>query len=91
MDRLLKEKREEILMIAQQHGARNVRIIRADMINEEQVIIFLVDFYTEWSLLDCTRLLNELQTLLGCKVDVFAEQGLHWYVRDRVLADTTPL
>jgi hypothetical protein len=91
LDHLVLEKREEILTIARQHGARNVRIIRANMSKGEQEISFLVDFDSGWSLLDQSNLLMDLQNLLGCKVDVFAEQGLHWYVRDRVLADTLPL
>lgn len=86
MDRRLQEKREDILKIARQYGARNIRLIRA-----EQEISFLVDFDTDCGPLDHSQLLDDLQTLLGCKVDIFAEQGLHWYIRDRVLADTLPL
>lgn len=46
--------RDEILRLATEFGARNVR-------------------------------------LLGLTVDVVAEDGLHWFIRDRVLADARPL
>jgi predicted nucleotidyltransferase len=91
LDHLVFEKREEILQIASQHGARNVRVIRVDKKKGQREISFLVDFDSNWSVIDQTRLILDLQNLLGCRVDVFAEQGLHWYVRDRVLADTLPL
>jgi hypothetical protein len=33
----------------------------------------------------------DLEELLGRKVDVVSEDGLHWYIRDRVLAEAVPL
>jgi predicted nucleotidyltransferase len=33
----------------------------------------------------------DLQDLLGRKVDVVTEAGLHWYIRDRVIQQARPL
>lgn len=35
--------------------------------------------------------MQDLEDLLGCKVDVVAEKALHWYIRDRILAEAVPL
>lgn len=29
----------------------------------------------------------DMQDLLGCKVDVVTEKGLHWYIHDRVIKE----
>jgi hypothetical protein len=29
-------------------------------------------------------LIQDLEDLLGCRVDVVTEAGLHWYIRDRI-------
>jgi len=36
-------------------------------------------------------LLMDLEDLLGRKVDVVTEQGLHWYIRDKVLKEAVRL
>ena len=33
----------------------------------------------------------ELQELLGRKVDVVTEKGLHWYIKERVLSEAKPI
>ena len=33
----------------------------------------------------------DLEELLGCRVDLVTENGLHWYVRDRVKQEAVPL
>jgi predicted nucleotidyltransferase len=36
-------------------------------------------------------LVADLEELLGCKVDVLTEPALHWFIRDRILAEAVPL
>jgi len=96
MDRqsLMKAKREEILRIAERHGAYNVRIFGSVARGEAGAgsdLDVLVDMEPGRSLFDLGGLLADLQELLGCKVDVLTEKGLHWYIRDRVLAEAMPL
>lgn len=51
----------------------------------------LVDLEPGRSLLDLGGLLMELQDLLGCRVDVVTEQGLHRRIRERLLREAVPL
>ena len=54
-----------------------------------------LDLLVAWepgrSLLDHAGLVQDLQELLGMKVHVGTEKSLHWYVRDRILREATPL
>jgi predicted nucleotidyltransferase len=43
------------------------------------------------SLLDLVGFWQDLEQLLGCKVDVLADDGLSPYLRDRILAEAVPL
>ncbi|MBE3099867.1 MAG: nucleotidyltransferase family protein [Planctomycetes bacterium] len=91
---LLRAKREDILRLAASHGARNIRIFgsvaRGDAGPDSDLDV-LVDMEPGRSLFDMGGLLMDLQDLLGCKVDVVTEKGLHWYVRARVLEEAVPL
>ena len=91
---LLKNKRGEILRIAARNGARNVRVFgsaaRGDD-NAQSDVDFLVEMEEGRSLLDLGRLLMELQESLGRRVDLVEVEGLHWFVRDRVLREAIAL
>jgi len=91
---LLGEKREEILRIAARHGATNVRVFGSVARGEAgpgSDIDLLVDVGPGRSAFFPAGLLADLEDLLGCKVDVLTENGLHWYIRDRVLKEARPL
>jgi len=91
---LLGDKREEILRIAAQHGATNVRVFGSVVRGEagpESDVYFLVDAGPGRSAFFPAGLLAHLEHALGCKVDVLTENGLHWYIRDRVLKEARPL
>ncbi len=88
------KKREEILRIAAQHGAQNVRIFGSTArgeAEEDSDVDVLVDLEAGRSLFDLGGLLMELQDLLGRKVDVVTEKGLRTRIRDRVLREAVPL
>jgi predicted nucleotidyltransferase len=94
LERLLKEKREEILRIAAKHGARNVRVfgsVARGEADERSDIDFLVEMEPGRSLLDLGGLQYELERLLGCPVDVVTERGLKARIRDRVLREAVPV
>jgi predicted nucleotidyltransferase len=91
---LLTRKREEILRMAANRGAYNVRIFGSalrDDAGPSSDVDFLVDLDPERSLLDVGGLVMDLQNLLGLEVDIVTEKGLHWYIRGRVIAEARPL
>ncbi len=87
---VLKDRRNEILRLAINHGARNVRVFgsvaRGDA-DAQSDVDFLVDMESGRSLLDRAALLLDLQQLLGCKVDVVTTRGLRDRIRERVLRE----
>ncbi|MBP0029505.1 nucleotidyltransferase family protein [Roseofilum sp. Guam] len=92
---LLQEKREQILELAEKHGAFNVRVfgsVARGEETEESDIDFLIDYDLErissWF---PVGLIHDLQDLLGCKIDVVTESGLKPRVRDNVLQDCIQL
>lgn len=86
--------RDEILRLAARRGARNLRVFGSVARGEANVnsdLDLLVDWEPGRSLLDHSGLVQDLQELLGIKVHVGTEKSLHWYVRDRILREATPL
>jgi predicted nucleotidyltransferase len=87
IEEILSSKREEILRVAAQHGARNVRVFGSVVRGEaspDSDVDFLVEIEPGRSLLDHVALLQDLEDILCRKVDVVNEKALHWYIRDRV-------
>ena len=88
------EKRDEILVLAAKYGAKNVRIFGSVARGEDgpdSDVDFLVEFEEGRSLIDHVALLQDLEDLLGVKVDVVAESALHWYVRPRIIKEAVLL
>lgn len=91
---LLKSRREEILKIAAKHGARNVRVFGSVARGEadfQSDIDLLVEFKRGTTLLGHAALVQELEDLLGVKVDVVSERGLRDRVRERVLREAVAI
>jgi len=94
LDTLRAVRREEILRLAERRGAHNVRVfgsVARGEANENSDLDLLVAWEPGRSLLDHAGLVQDLQELLGVKVHVGTEKSLHWYVRDRILREATPL
>jgi predicted nucleotidyltransferase len=88
------ERREEILRLAARRGAHNLRVfgsVARGEANDGSDLDLLVAWDPDRSLLDHAGLVQDLQDLLGIKVHVGTEKSLHWYVRDRILREATPL
>ena len=90
----LKKHRANILRIAREHGARNVRVFgsvgRGDGRGDSDLDV-LIDFEPGRSLLDLVGLKLDLEELLGCSVDVATEDALHWTIREQVLTEARQL
>jgi predicted nucleotidyltransferase len=91
---ILKSKHLDILALAEQRGARNVRVfgsVARGQARPDSDIDFLVDLEPGRSLLDLGGLLMDLQRLLGLEVDVVTEAGLRPRLRQQVVAEAKPL
>jgi len=94
LETLRSERRHDILSLAERHGAHSVRVfgsVARGEANENSDLDLLVSWEPGRSLLDHAGLVQDLQELLGVKVHVGTEKSLHWYVRDRILREATPL
>ena len=91
---LLKNKKQEILRIAEKHGAYNIRIfgsVSRGESGEKSDIDFLVDIGKNISSWFPAGLILELENLLKVKVDIATEKALKQRVRDKVLKEAKPL
>jgi predicted nucleotidyltransferase len=90
----IQQKKKEILLVAQQHGIVNIRIFgsvaRGDD-NLQSDVDLLVDLEQGRTLFDLGGALIKLQDLLGRKVDIVTERGLHWYLKEKIMKEAKPL
>jgi len=91
---LLNRKREDILRLAAENGASNVRIFGSVVRGEERPdsdVDFLVVMDEGRSLLDLIHLEQSLTDFLKRRAQVVSEGGLNPHFRDSILHDATPL
>jgi hypothetical protein len=90
----LLERREQIQRLAERYRTGNVRVFgsvaRGDNTGASDVDL-LVTPRAGCSLFDLGGLLEDLQELLGCRVDLVTEDGLKARLRERVLREAVPL
>ncbi len=94
IDKTLENKRNEILSIAASHGARNVRVFGSRARGEQKRdsdLDILVTIDDNATLLDIVAIKQDLEDLLGCKVDVLTEDAISPYIRADVLKEAIPL
>jgi uncharacterized protein len=94
ISQLLKEKRSDILKVAAEHGARNIRVFGSAARGEATQgsdLDLLVELEPGRTLLDHAGLLLDLQDLLGVDVDVVTEKGIKERMRQRVLEEAVEL
>ena len=90
----LRKQRELIQIIAQKHGAGNIRVFGSISRGEEgpdRDIDFLVDIEEYRSLYDLLGLKLELEELLGHKVDLLTERAMHRLISAKVKEEAVPL
>lgn len=90
----LKERREEILLVAAQYGASRVRVFgsvaRGDASMDSDVDL-LVQFEPGATLLRHAALVRKLKNIIGRDVQVVSERALRPRIRDRVIQEAVPL
>ena len=87
---LIREKREEILRLAQRRGVSKLRIFGSagrEEAGPHSDFDFLVELEPGRTLIDLGGLQMDLQELLGRKVDLVEQAALHPMIRDRILAE----
>ena len=90
----LKRHRAEVLRLAAQYGATDIRVfgsVARGEADEASDIDFLVRMSPGRSVFDIGGLLMDLQDLLGRRVDVVTERGLRPRMRERVLREAVPV
>jgi len=90
----LRARRDDILALAEQYGAYNVRVFgsvaRGDATPESDVDL-LVNLPPKFTLLKLSGLVRSLGELLGYKVDVASVDHLRDAMRDAILEDAEML
>jgi len=93
-DAILQDRRMDILQIATSHGARTVRIFGSMARGEagpDSDVDILVNLNPGRSLLDIVAMKQDLEDLLGRKVDVVTEAAISPYIREQVLKEAIKL
>ncbi|MDR1990300.1 MAG: nucleotidyltransferase family protein [Acidobacteriaceae bacterium] len=88
------QNRDEILRIAAQHGARNIRVFGSVARGEDRAnsdVDLLVEMEDERSLLDLVALEQDLEELLKRGVDVLTDASIHPFLRPRIVAEARAL
>ncbi|HLG97550.1 MAG TPA: nucleotidyltransferase family protein [Bryobacteraceae bacterium] len=91
---LVRLNRDQILRIAAKHGARNVRVFGSVARGEDRPdsdLDLLVDAGPETSAWFPGGLIVDLEELLGRRVEVVTERGLHPLLRDSILREAVPI
>jgi predicted nucleotidyltransferase len=90
----LQLQRQAILRIAASHGARNLRVFGSVARGEARPgsdLDLLVDMEPGRTLLDLVAVGQDLEALLGRRVDVLTEASVHPRLRATIVAEARPL
>jgi uncharacterized protein len=90
----LRNKRNDIIKVAANHGARNLRVFgsvaRGETTSASDLDL-LINLDPGRTLLDLIAVKQDLEDLLGCAVDVVTEDAVSPHIRDQVLKDAVSL
>ena len=90
----IKSRREEILNIAKNFGAKNIRVFGSMARGEEgpeSDLDIIVEMEKGSSLLDIIAIKQDIEELLGRKVDVVTEASISPYIRKEILREAVNL
>ena len=92
--RRVRERREEIVRVAAEHGAENLRVFGSVARGEERPdsdVDLLADLRPGTSVYDLAGAALALEDVLGARVDLVPEQGLKPDVRTTITVELIPL
>lgn len=87
---LLQNRRADILRIAKSHGIKDLRVFGSVSRGQDRAdsdVDLLVRLDSDRSLLDMVAFKQDVEDILGCKVDVVTEEAVSPYIREQVLRD----
>lgn len=94
LNKLIARNRDAIKKIARRYNAANICVFgsmaRGDAGNDSDVDL-LADLDVNTSLLDRIALTQEIEDLLGRKIDLVTPDKLHRVIKDRVIKEAVPL
>jgi uncharacterized protein len=93
-EQVLTQHRSDILRLASEHGARNIRVfgsIARGESSESSDIDLLIDLDQGKSYLDLVAFRDTLMDLLGRQVDVLTEDSIYWLLKRKILREARPL
>jgi predicted nucleotidyltransferase len=91
---LLRRRRSDVTAVAARHGASNVRLFGSAARGEERPdsdIDLLIDFEPTRGWSDFLAMVEELEALLGRRVDVVIDRSLSPHFRPFIEAEAQPL
>lgn len=91
---LVRERRSDILRLADQHGAYRVRLFGSVIRGEDDDtsdLDLLIEMREDRDLLDRIALKQDLEDLLGIDVDVVTEKSLHPVLRSQIQKEAVEL
>ncbi len=94
IDQLLKKRRHEILQLAQMYGVKQLRVfgsVARGEAKENSDLDLLATFEKDRNLLDLIGFRQDLEDLLGKKVDVVSEGGVSPFLRKQISQEAIPL
>ena len=90
----VRAKREEILRVAESHGAYSIRVfgsVARGEADSESDVDFVVDMERDRDLFEFANLRADLEELLRCSVDLVELDGLKDSMRSRVTSEAVHL
>lgn len=91
---LLLNKRQQVLDIAERHGARNVRVFGSVARGEDtdmSDLDLLVDMDDDRPLSDLAVFAEDVKDALKCEVQAITYDDLHQLLRSRIMREARPL
>lgn len=94
LNAILETHRDAIVNAAHRHNATAIALVGSTARGgdtETSDCDFLADFAPETTYFDLSNLATEIESLLGCKVDIIPTEGLKPHKHIRILEDAIPL